>query len=126
MDTEIVHTYTFENGRFTPYPEAVTDSLQWSDFLAQRGYTDQEQVWGDYPDAYIKVYEAAPRAQTEFQFVAILNLVALPHHVFLRDLNSLVQLLTLLMPLFKHHSRPDADTGEALFGSQGAQEEGLT
>lgn len=123
MATEPFDAYVFESGQFVPYHEVVKDTMEWSGYLEQQGYEAQEQAWGNYPDAYLKVYEARPGAVAAFKFVAILNVVRFPHHVFIRDLNGLVQLVTLLQPLFQRHSRPDADTGDALVGSQGADEQ---
>ncbi len=122
MAGENFDTYVFENGQFAPFAEAVRDQLEWSDYMAQQGYADQEQVWGQYPDVYVKVYEAKPGAAAAFQYAAVVNLVRFPHHVFIRDINGLIQLLHQLLPLFALHSRPDQDTGDALFGSQGADE----
>ncbi|HZO88393.1 MAG TPA: hypothetical protein VFB38_08635 [Chthonomonadaceae bacterium] len=123
MAGQAFNAYRFENGQFVPHNEPNTNGLQWAAFLAQQGYAEPEQVWGPYPDVYIKVYEARPDAQARFQFVAICNLVTVPHRVFIRDINGLIQLLNLLMPLFAQYSRPEEQVGEALFGSQGAQEE---
>ena len=122
MATDSFDTYVFENGQFTPFQDAVKDQMQYLDYLEQQGYARQEQVWGQYPDAYIKVYEAKRDAPAPFKYTAILNLVCFPHHVFVRDLNGLIQLLHLVMPLFQGCSRPEEDTGDALFGSQGADE----
>lgn len=116
-------TYVFENGQFVPLDDMARDQMQWIDYLTQQGYGEQEQVWGQYPDVYVKVYEAHRGAAAAFKYVAILNLVCFPHHVFIRDLNSLIQMLHLLLPLFQQHSRPEEDTGDALFGSQGADEQ---
>jgi hypothetical protein len=123
MATEDFDSYVFEHGQFVAYKEPVRDALEWSVYLDEQGYADQEQVWGQYPDVYVKVYEARPDAVATFRFVAVLNVVCFPHHVFIRDLNGLVQLITLLQPLFKLHGRPDEASGEALFGSQGADEQ---
>ncbi len=123
MAVENFDTYVFENGLFAPFAQAAQDMLQWTDHLAQQGYASQEQVWGQYPDVYIKVYEAKPGSATAFQYAAILNLVRFPHHVYIRDINGLLQLLHQLLPLFALHSRPEQDTGEALFGTQGADEQ---
>ena len=116
-------TYIFEDGQFAPHQDAVKDQMQWMDYLQQQGYAEQEQVWGQYPDAYVKVYEARSEAPAEFKYVAILSLVHFPHHVFIRDLNGLLDMLHKLLPLFAQHSRPKEDTGDALFGSQGADEQ---
>ena len=123
MAEEWFDTYVFEKGQFAPFHETIKDKLQWSAYLEAQGFAEPEQVWGHYPDMYIKVYEARPNASTAFKFAAVLNLVCLPHHVFIRDLNDLVLLLNRLLPLFKQHSRPDEDAGEALLGSQGADEQ---
>ena len=116
-------TYVFEKGQFSPHEDTVKDQLQWIDFLQQQGYAEQEQVWGQFPDAYVKVYEAGRDAPARYKYVAILSLVHFPQHVFIRDLNDLIELLHKLLPLFAQHSRPEEDTGDALFGTQGADEQ---
>ncbi len=113
-------TYLFEGGVFLPYDGESGDELSWAESLLQRGYIGNERVWGQYPDVYVKVYEAPSKSSVEFPFIAVLNLVSSPHHILLRDLNGLVQLLHAVMPLFEKHSRPDAEVGDALSGTQGA------
>jgi hypothetical protein len=96
---------------------AATGATAW---YRQGGYAEQEQTWGSYPDVYVKVYEAPPNAKAAFPFVAIINLVYVPHRVFVRSLGDLIQLLNMLMPLFEHHSRPDQEVGDALVGTNDA------
>jgi hypothetical protein len=119
-------TYVFDNGQLVPFQEAVRDQLQWEAHLEQQGYAPEEKVWGQYPDAYLKVNEARPGAVAAYRFVATLNLVNFPHHIFVRDLNGLIQLLRLVLPLFDGHSRPHQAAGEDLFGSQGSDESAET
>lgn len=126
MATEGFDTYVFENGQFVPHQDTIKDKMQWSSFLEQQGYARTEQVWGQYPDVYLKVYEARSDAPADYKFTAVLNLVCFPHYVFVRDLNGLIQLLNLVLPLFGQHSRPAEDAGDALFGSQGADEQPST
>ena len=122
MAIERFDTYVFEKGRLAPFKDPVHDDLAWADYVEQQGFTSHEQVWGHYPDTYIKVNEARPGAATAFQFVATLNLIHLPHHIFVRDLNGLIELLNLVLPLFQNHSRATEAVGDALFGSQGADD----
>ena len=117
---ETLDAYLFQEGKLIPHSGEGKDELEWGNYLQEQGYAEQEQVWGSYPDVYLKVYEAPHGTDTEFSFVAILNLVAFPHRVLLRDLSDLIQLVNWLHPLFAHHYRPDQATGDALVGSQDA------
>ncbi|MCW3096573.1 MAG: hypothetical protein JWL77_2191 [Chthonomonadaceae bacterium] len=123
MITSRFDTYVFEKGQFVPLPEPDKDQIQWSVSLEAQGYIPSERVWGEYPNTYIKVYEAGSDASASFQFAAVLKLVSFPHHVFARDLNDLIQLLNLVQPLLNQPGRPAEDTAEALYGTQGADEQ---
>ena len=91
--------------------------------LEEQGYTASDGVWGEYPHIYIKIYEARSNESTQFPFAALLKLAAFPHHVFARDLNDLVQLLRLVQPLVNQPSQSAEDDADALYGTQGADEQ---
>lgn len=118
-----VDTYVFEKGQFLPLPAPDQDQMEWSASLEAQGYTPAERIWGDYPNTYLKIYEARSDASAAFQFAAVLKLVSFPHHVFARDLNELIQLLHLVQPLLHQRSRPAEDQTDALYGTQGADEQ---
>ena len=82
MATDSFDTYVFENGQFAPFQDAVKDQLEYLDYLEQQGYARQEQVWGQYPDAYIKVYEAKRDAPALFKYTAVLESGLLPAPCF--------------------------------------------
>jgi hypothetical protein len=110
--------YLFKENRLEPYSGDWADGQAWGDFLQSQGYAEQTQLWGDYPDAYIRVHEAQPDARAEFRFIAILTLVSRPHRIFLRDLNELIRFLDWMAPVFAYHSGPEPEAGDALFGTQ--------
>lgn len=123
MTTGRFGAYVFENEQFIPFTEPDKEEMQWGVSLEEQGYVPSERVWGAYPDTYIRVYEAGSQAAAAFQFAAVLKLVSLPHHVFVRDLNGLIHLLRLVQPLVSQTGKVSEDQGEALFGSQGADEQ---
>jgi len=123
MTTGRSDSYVFENGRFLPLPEPNPTETDWSMPLEEQGYTASARVWGEYPHIYIKIYEARSNGSTQFPFAALLKLASFPHHVFARDLNDLVQLLRLIQPLVIQPSQPAEDEADALYGTQGADEQ---
>lgn len=90
--------------------------------MEEQGYTPSVRIWGAYPDTYLRVYEARSDSAPAFQFAVVLKLVALPHHIFVRDLNALVRWLDMVQPILNQTGRTAEDRGEALYGSQGADE----
>jgi|GEM_PF-5053509 len=123
MTTGKSDTYVFEKGQFLPLQEPDTDQMQWGIALEEQGYDASERVWGHYPDAYLKVFEARAGASVHYQFAAVLKFVTYTHHVFLRDLNDLIQCVRLLQPLLSRSTRPADDRADALYGTQGADEQ---
>jgi len=122
MAIERIDTYVFEKGQLVPFQDVERDELLWASHLEEQGYAPEEQVWGQYPDAYVRVNEAKPGAAATHKFVATLNLVAFPHCILVPDLNGLIQLLHLVLPLLDKHARPIEAAGDALYGTQGADE----
>jgi hypothetical protein len=123
MMTGKFDTYLFEKGQFVPLQEPDTDQMQWGVSLEEQGYDASERVWGAYPNAYLRVYEARSDAAVPYQFAAVLKLVTYTHHVFLRDLNDLIQCLHLVQPLLNQSNGPADDRADALYGTQGADEQ---
>lgn len=120
MAREAFEAFVFENGKLAPYPAEWDGELEWSDYLQRQGYSQNERVWGYFPDMYVRVYEAERNAPAEFPYVAVMNLVQEPRRVFLRDMNDLIAFLRLVLPLLAHYRPPEGNLGDALSGTQGA------
>ena len=106
----------YESGRFTPLENSSVDAIGWQERLQAQGYGDAKQVWGLYPDVYLQVSEKDADSGAECQFAATLVVVRRPYRVLVRDLNSLLELVSALSPLFTHYSRADKDSRDALVG----------